>query len=83
MTDRVARSRGREVSGRDRETARPRDRETSDFIDAVTKARPLIGGYLAGAKGHRRDGNRVIFTFDDRFSADSVASLKMRAPTPA
>ena len=29
MTNEVARSRGSEVSGRDRETARPRDRETS------------------------------------------------------
>jgi DNA polymerase-3 subunit gamma/tau len=61
-----------------RETTRPRDRETpiQDFIDKVTKSRPLIGGYLAGAKSHRRDGDRVIFTFDDRFSADSVAEAK-------
>ncbi|MEK6374644.1 MAG: DNA polymerase III subunit gamma/tau [Acidobacteriota bacterium] len=64
---------------RPRETPRPRDPETPDiasFIEKVTKARPLIGGYLAGAKSHRRDGDRIIFNFDDRFSADSVSEAR-------
>src|SRR5207244_7153596 len=73
----VAESRSSAVA-KPRPTPQPRNAaspraDLTDFIDAVTKARPLIGGYLAGAKGHRRDGTRVIFTFDDRFSADSVA----------
>ncbi|MFL6246684.1 MAG: hypothetical protein ACJ74H_11705, partial [Thermoanaerobaculia bacterium] len=50
--------------------------DITDFIDAVTKTRPLIGGYLLGAKGHRRDGDRIIFTYDDKFSADSVNDAK-------
>ena len=59
-----------------RETPQPRDPATSDFIDRVNKSRPSIGGYLAAAKSHRREGNRIIFTFDDRFSADSVADAR-------
>jgi len=62
-------------------TPKPRNPATSQpaiatFIDRVTKARPLIGGYLAGAKSHHRDGDRIVFTFDDRFSADSVSEAK-------
>jgi DNA polymerase-3 subunit gamma/tau len=48
----------------------------TEYIDRVTKARPLIGGYLAGAKSHRRDGDRIVFTFDDQFSADSVSEAR-------
>src|SRR5436190_12797531 len=36
----------------------------NEFIDRVNKIRPLIGGYLSGAKSHSRDGDRLIFTFD-------------------
>jgi DNA polymerase-3 subunit gamma/tau len=62
-------------------TPQPRNLATSQpdvtaFIEKVTKARPLIGGYLAGAKSHRRDGDRIIFNFDDRFSADSVSEAR-------
>ena len=59
-----------------RETARPRDLDTAPFLDAVTKSRPLIGGYLTSAKSHRRDGDRLIFVFDDAFSAESVSEAK-------
>jgi DNA polymerase-3 subunit gamma/tau len=61
------------------ETSRPRDSATTDandFLDRVTKTRPLIAGYLAGAKSHRREGDRLIFTFDSKLAADSVADAK-------
>ena len=48
----------------------------NDFLDRVTKTRPLIGGYLSGAKSHRREGDRLIFTFDSKLAADSVADAK-------
>jgi DNA polymerase-3 subunit gamma/tau len=54
----------------------PSTANITEYIDRVTKARPLIGGYLAGAKSHRRDGDRITFTFDDRFSADSVSEAQ-------
>jgi DNA polymerase-3 subunit gamma/tau len=42
------------------------------FIERVQKARPLIGGYLGAAKTRRRDGNRLLLTFSDSFTADQV-----------
>src|SRR5262249_20673574 len=48
----------------------------NDFIDRVTKTRPLIAGYLASAKSHRRDGNRLIFSFDSKLAADQVAEAR-------
>jgi DNA polymerase-3 subunit gamma/tau len=48
----------------------------NDFIDRVNKIRPLIGGYLSSAKSHRREGDRIIFTFDSKLAADSVADAK-------
>jgi DNA polymerase-3 subunit gamma/tau len=70
-----------------RETAQPRDRETAPktataaadvdaFIERVQKARPLIGGYLAAAKSRRRDGNRLLLTFGDSFTAEQVTGAK-------
>jgi DNA polymerase-3 subunit gamma/tau len=71
-----------------RETARPRDRETASerepagapsvdyFIERVQKARPLIGGYLAAAKSRRRDGNKLMLTFGDSFTADQVKDAR-------
>ncbi|HSY49747.1 MAG TPA: DNA polymerase III subunit gamma/tau [Thermoanaerobaculia bacterium] len=63
-----------------RETAKPRNRETApadtvsvdSFIERVQKARPLIGGYLGAAKSRQRDGNRLLLTFNDSFTADQV-----------
>jgi len=57
------------------ETAQPRDAATASvetFIERVQKARPLIGGYLGAAKSRRRDGNRLLLTFSDAFTADQV-----------
>jgi DNA polymerase-3 subunit gamma/tau len=58
------------------ETPRLRDLDTSEFVERVNKTRPLIGGYLSSAKSHRREGNRLIFVFDSKFTADSVADAK-------
>jgi DNA polymerase-3 subunit gamma/tau len=70
-----------------RETAQPPDRETAPktaaaagdvdaFIERVQKARPLIGGYLAAAKSRRRDGNRLLLTFSDSFTAEQVTGAR-------
>ncbi len=58
------------------ETPRPRDLDASAFLDRVNKTRPLIGGYLSGAKSHKREGDRLIFTFDSKLAADQVADAK-------
>ena len=58
-------------------TAAPRrSAPVEAFVGRVQKARPLIGGYLAGAKASHREGDRITFTFDDRFSADSVSEAR-------
>jgi DNA polymerase-3 subunit gamma/tau len=88
----VSESRGRAVAkplraseGAGRETTQPRDRETAPatapatvdtFIERVQKARPLIGGYLAAAKSRRRDGGKLLLTFNDSFTADQVTGAR-------
>ena len=46
-----------------------------DLIARVRAKRPLAGGYLAGAQ-LERNGNKLTFTFDDSFQADSVSDAK-------
>ena len=46
------------------------------LVARVQNARPLIGSYLAGAKSSRRDGHRLIYTFDDAFFADELTNAK-------
>jgi DNA polymerase-3 subunit gamma/tau len=46
------------------------------FIERVQKARPLIGGYLAAAKSRRRDGNKLLLTFGDSFTAEQVTGAR-------
>ena len=46
------------------------------FIERVQKARPLIGGYLAAAKSRRRDGNRLLLTFSDSFTAEQITGAR-------
>ena len=87
----VSESRGRAVSEprpapawKPRETPQPRDLATpssatasvESFIERVQKARPLIGGYLAAAKSRRRDGNKLLLTFADSFTADQVSGAR-------
>jgi DNA polymerase-3 subunit gamma/tau len=46
-----------------------------DLVARVRAKRPLVGGYLAGAK-MERTGSKLLFTFEDQFHADSVADAK-------
>jgi hypothetical protein len=41
----------------------------------VKAKRPLVGGYLDAAK-MERNGNKLVFTFEDSFHADSVSDAK-------
>src|SRR5688572_1541111 len=47
----------------------------SSPVARVKQKRPLVGGYLEAAR-MERDGNKITFTFDDAFHADSVADAK-------
>jgi DNA polymerase III subunit gamma/tau len=49
--------------------------DTGSLVTRVKQKRPLIGGYLEGARMDR-EGSRIIFTFDDAFHADSVSDAK-------
>jgi hypothetical protein len=49
--------------------------ELDSFLERVTKARPLIAGYLASAKGQKKD-NVISFTFNDTYSADAVTNAR-------
>jgi DNA polymerase-3 subunit gamma/tau len=48
---------------------------TGDLVDRVRAKRPLVGGYLANAT-MERNGNKITFTFEDSFQADSVSDAK-------
>ncbi|MFP5246873.1 MAG: hypothetical protein ACLGH0_09280, partial [Thermoanaerobaculia bacterium] len=45
------------------------------LIDRVKQKRPLVAGYL-GAAAMERDGNKLTFTFEDSFAADTVNDAK-------
>ena len=63
------------AASRRREAAAPAIGATA-FLDRVQKARPLIGSYLANAKSNRREGDKLIFTFSDAFTADAVRDAR-------
>jgi DNA polymerase-3 subunit gamma/tau len=79
----------RALAPANRETSQPRDLATAEpqprnpptadtatvdsFIERVQKARPLIGGYLSAAKSRRRDGSKLLLTFNDSFTAEQVS----------
>jgi DNA polymerase-3 subunit gamma/tau len=48
---------------------------SGDLVARVKQKRPLIGGYLEGAR-MEREGNRIAFVFDDAFHSDSVSDAK-------
>lgn len=48
---------------------------SGDLVARIKQKRPLIGGYLEGARVER-EGTRITFTFDDAFHADSVSDAK-------
>ncbi len=59
-----------------RRDAAPTAGGTPAFLARVQKARPLIGSYLANATSNRREGDRLIFSFADAFSADAVRDAR-------
>ncbi|HEX8151515.1 MAG TPA: hypothetical protein VF698_00255, partial [Thermoanaerobaculia bacterium] len=48
--------------------------DVNAFVQKIQSTRPLVGQYLAGAKSHAREGNRITFTFEaaDSFYADHL-----------
>ena len=58
-----------------REPPAPSVAPSGDLVTRIKQKRPLIGGYLEGAR-MEREGNRITFTFDDAFHADSVSDAK-------
>ena len=57
------------------ETGAPQ--KTADpLLDRLQKARPLLAGYLAGAKSSRVEGNRIIWAFEDPHFAQPLIDAK-------
>ena len=52
------------------------DSDPQELLDQLQKTRPLLAGYLSGAKTTRKDGNRVIWTFDDAHYAQPLIDAK-------
>jgi DNA polymerase III subunit gamma/tau len=46
------------------------------FVERLQKARPLLAGYLAGAKTSRIENNKLIFTFEDQHFAQPLVDAK-------
>ena len=57
--------------------------DVHDFVDELKRARPLLAGYLAGAKSMRKEEKRLVFVFDDQHLAqpliDANAALEQVA----
>jgi DNA polymerase-3 subunit gamma/tau len=53
----------------------PTANQPEDLVARVRAKRPLVGGYLANAT-MERNGNKLTFTFEDSFQADSVSDAK-------
>ncbi len=67
-----------------RSLANARDDTSADtFLTRLQKTRPLLAGYAAAAKSFVKEGNRIVWTFDDRDRAqpliDERASLEQLA----
>jgi DNA polymerase-3 subunit gamma/tau len=60
-----------------------RDENPPDFLARLQKTRPLLAGYAAAAKSFAKEGNRIVWTFDDSDLAqpliDARASLEQLA----
>ena len=50
--------------------------DVQPLIDRLQKSRPLIAGYLATATSMRKSGDKIVFTFDDAFTAEGVTNAK-------
>lgn len=46
------------------------------FVERVQKARPMLAGYIAGAKGSRVDGDRIIWSFEDSHFAEALVEAR-------
>jgi len=57
-------------------TAKNDSDDPQELLDRLQKTRPLLAGYLSGAKTTRKDGNRVIWTFDDAHYAQPLIDAK-------
>ena len=56
---------------------RPSAREgLAPFTEKLSKARPLISGYLEHATSAKKDGNKIVWTFADQTFADYVNDAK-------
>jgi DNA polymerase III subunit gamma/tau len=50
--------------------------DVQSFVDRLSKARPLLAGYIAGAKSLRIDGDRIILVFEDPHYAQQLVDAK-------
>ena len=50
--------------------------DLSTLTEKLQKSRPLIAGYLEHATSGRKDGNKIVWTFDDQTFADYVNDAK-------
>ena len=57
-------------------STKPPSGDIQDFVERLQKTRPLLAGYLSGAKSMRKDGNRVVFIFDDAHFAQPLIDAK-------
>ena len=46
------------------------------LLTRLQKERPLIASYLANASSSKKSGDRIVFTFNDSYYADSVAESR-------
>ncbi len=46
------------------------------FLQKLQKARPLLAGYLSGAKSKRVEGNKLIYVFEDQHFAHPLIDAK-------
>ncbi len=47
-----------------------------DFAEKLQKARPLLAGYLSGAKSSRTEGNKLVYVFEDPHFAQPLIDAK-------
>ncbi|HEU4521605.1 MAG TPA: DNA polymerase III subunit gamma/tau, partial [Thermoanaerobaculia bacterium] len=50
--------------------------DPQDFVDELRRTRPLLAGYLAGAKSIRKVEGKLVFVFDDPHLAAPLADSK-------
>ncbi|HEX9161195.1 MAG TPA: DNA polymerase III subunit gamma/tau [Thermoanaerobaculia bacterium] len=46
------------------------------FVERLKQSRPLLAGYIAGAKSSRIEGDRMIWSFEDQHFAQPLADAK-------